>query len=314
MATQEIHQMHIELRQLRYFVAVAEELHFGRAAQRLFLTQPALSQQIAKLEDELEVALLVRDQRNVSLTEAGKTLLEGVKRNLAQINETLESTRVAGGVIGTRLALGFVEYTNHPFIPPALQITRELHKNARVERHEMFPVQQIDALRSGQIDVGFGSDVGVNLDDASPIASRIVIDGQWQVLMPESHALASSESINVTDIAHQPLILFDRSLNPPLYDDLLRQLRLAGGRPNIVYETAQAGVGPRHVREGLGIMLIASYILNDLIPGIVQRTVFGFEPLHIRAYWRRTENSVVVLDFLSAVWNEVASRGKRIVS
>ena len=127
----------IELRQLRYFWLLAKELHFGRAAELAFITQPALSQQIAKLEALIGVQLLIRDRRHVTLTPAGISLRDDAQALFEQLDQTLRRARAATTDQDFRISIGLVEYTNLPFVPPALMRLQQLYPDLKVERHEM---------------------------------------------------------------------------------------------------------------------------------------------------------------------------------
>ena len=146
----------IELRQLRYFSILAKELHFGRAAELAFVTQPALSQQIAKLEETVGTPLFVRDARQVKLTASGQALRDGVEKALAQIEQAMKLARDASGDKHYEVSVGLVEYTNLPFVPPSLIRLQALYPDVKVHRHEMNAALQFEALVKRQIDVGLG--------------------------------------------------------------------------------------------------------------------------------------------------------------
>jgi len=149
----------MELRHLRYFVAVAEELNFSRAAGRMYLSQPALSQQIRKLERELGVALFDRTKNHVALTDAGLVLLEGARKVLVMVEQTAREAREVGGAEARHLRVGFPEYANHTPVADALQTFRRRYPYVELEEHETFTLQetlqQIDKLHRGTLDVGF---------------------------------------------------------------------------------------------------------------------------------------------------------------
>ena len=144
----------LELRQLRYFSVLARELHFGRAAEAVYVTQPALSQQIAKLEELVGAPLFVRESRGVTLTPAGAALRDGIEQVFAQLNMALRAARDAGERRAFTLSVGLVEYTNLPFIPPALIRLQALYPDVNIVRHEMNAKRQLAALATDEIDVG----------------------------------------------------------------------------------------------------------------------------------------------------------------
>ncbi|MEJ7633058.1 MAG: LysR family transcriptional regulator, partial [Rubrobacteraceae bacterium] len=149
----------MELRHLRYFVAVAEELNFSRAAGRMYLSQPALSQQVRKLELELGVSLFSRTKNHVELTEAGRVLLEGARRVLVLVEQTAREAREVGGAEISHLRVGFPEYANHTPVADALQTFRRRYPYVELEEYETLTLQetllQIDKLHRGTLDIGF---------------------------------------------------------------------------------------------------------------------------------------------------------------
>lgn len=288
----------LELRSLRSFVAVAEELHFRRAAERLSLTQSALSQQIVQLELQLGVRLLTRDRRGVSLTPSGRRLLEGARELLHEAEELERQTRAAAGVGEPRMALGYLDYMNLPFVVPCLRRLLLEHPELRIDQHEMPPEKQIEALRARSLDVGI-----MRLPDGavlSDLACEPLIEGRWTLLTPADHPLAALPHIPIPQLAGERLILFARRLNPSLYDRLVNHCREAGFEPNIVYETAQSHTAPQLVTEGIGLFWAATYMLRELPPDVIARPLSGFDNhLVVHAVWRADSHSVVLQTFLT---------------
>src|SRR5512133_1148541 len=183
----------IELRHLRYFVAVAEELHFGRAAQRLHIAQPGLSQQIQALESELGVSLLARTRRRVELTAAGQVFLDEGRRALAQVERAENLTRrAASGEIG-RLTIGGTESATWVVLPELLRDFRRRYPNVDLAIREMPSPLQLEALRNGEIDVGFvRPPVGTD-----GLVARTILEERLGILLPKAHPLAKRSEIPI---------------------------------------------------------------------------------------------------------------------
>lgn len=292
-----------ELRQLHYFLALAEELHFSRAAQRVFISQPALSQQIGRLERGLGVKLFERDRHTVRLTDAGRAFMEGAAA-------TLEAARAAtSGLAGQTpgLRIGYREYGFSSIVLPAFTRLQRAHPRARLERLDLGIGQLVPALLERRIDVGIGL---LPFDDAR-IESQRVASGHWVAVLPRTHRLARKRgrTIAARDLRGERLIVFQRSLNPAVYDRLLHQLRDAGVAPSErPQETAQVQVGPALVAEGLGIFLVASYALPPLSAAVTARPVDGLgQALEVGACWRAGEKNALVAEFRRAL--TAAKRG-----
>jgi DNA-binding transcriptional LysR family regulator len=295
----------LELRHLRYFQVLAGELHFGRAADIACITQSALSQQISRLETILGVALLTRSARGVELTPAGKALTERLDDIFGGINEALKATREAGQIADFTLSMGLVEYTNLPFIPPALAKLQALYPAVNVQRHEMNAQRQIGALASREIDIGFGVPVGP-LAPQSGIEARSVFRSGWSVLMLTDQALASRSPLHVSDLDGARLIVPERSVNEPIYDGLLASFARYGISPNIVYETMQSQVGMALVRQNVGLMLSAAYVFSEVPQGVTARSVDGFDPLDVHLFIRSDESRSLILDFADLATEQAA--------
>ncbi|MCC6538793.1 MAG: LysR family transcriptional regulator [Bryobacterales bacterium] len=284
-----------ELRQLHYFLALAEDLHFSRAAQRVFISQPALSQQIGRLERGLGVKLFERDRHTVRLTDAGRTFMEGAA-------STLDAARAAAaGLAGQAagLRIGYREYGFSSIVLPAFTRLQRAHPRARLERLDLGIGQLIPALLEDRIDVGIGL---LPLEHARIESQRVAV-GHWVAVLPRKHRLARRRVLAAADLRGEPLIVFQRSLNPAVYDRLLHQLREAGVAPaKRPQETAQVQAGPALVAEGLGLFLVASYALPPLGPAVTARRVDGLgQGLEVGACWRAGETNGLLREFRRAL-------------
>lgn len=293
----------IELRQLRYFSIAARELHFRRAADLAFVTQPALSQQIAKLEEVVGVPLFTRDHRKVELTAAGTVLRDQLDQLFGQLDQALRLTRAAGTECAFCLSLGMIEYTNLSFIPPALIRLQALYPQIRVLRHEMQSALQCEALKKHTIDVGFGVPLNGTPHEAGLAAQPLLRSG-WALLMRDDHRLAARPSLRLADLAGERLVMFERGVNASLYDFLLAACRAKGVDPDIVYATAQSQVGIALASQGLGTMLGLSYIFTTLPAGLVWRVIDDLEPLTVHVFSRIDEGSQLVRDFIDLAAEE----------
>lgn len=297
----------MDLRRLQSFVAVAETLNFRRAAERVAITQPALSQQIRELERDLGAELFRRDKRNVELTEAGVALLSPARQMLDLAARTAETVRALGKKPAMTLRLGYVEYMNLPFLIPVLRALRDRQPTISIEHKEMYSAAVIQALAERQIDLGFAFRPITHPD----LSFRPVLEGCWTVILPSTHPLAENQAVAVADLARERIVLWARHLNPPLYDALVRSLSQNGETLNIAYHTAQAQMGPRLVLEGIGLFVVASYISPHLPPGLVVRPLGGFDNrLELAAVWRGDGRTLAVKEFLDILGEELG-HGKR---
>src|SRR5579885_2215111 len=181
----------MELRHLRYFVALAEELHFGRAAERLHIAQPALSQQIRRLEEELGVSLLQRTKRRVRLTAPGAAFLEPARSTLAHAHEAARAAQLASRGDTGSLVMGFVTSALYGVFPDIIRVFRERYRDVRLTLHELPIVQQMEWLRNGRIQVSF---LRPPVDDHD-LHVRTISKESWVVALPESHALAQRSRV-----------------------------------------------------------------------------------------------------------------------
>jgi len=246
----------MDIRSLTCFVAVAEDLHFRRAAERLHITQPALSQRIRVLEDEIGTPLLARDRRHVALTPAGAALLAPARAAVANANlAKVQALRAVRGEVG-RLRLGFTVIAFYGLLPAAVRIYRSRFPDVVVELAEMNSPALERALAAGEIDVGV-----LHPPVATPELSLRSLPGQRLVLaLPRTHPLARRPVIKVRDLAGEPFLIAPRAIGPNIYDRVIALFRSCGVSPNIVQEATPmttlvglvaAGVGMGFVTEGL---------------------------------------------------------------
>lgn len=287
----------MELRRLRYFVAVAEELSFSRAAQKLHMAQPPLSTQIKQLEEELGVLLFERTSRGVRITEAGELLLEEARRLFLQVDQTVRAVqRVGHGEVG-RLTLGFVPSSSNEVLPSILQAFTGRFPGVELFLREMRPDLIVQRLHDKQIDVGF---LYLPLED--PMLNVECLSREPLVLaLAETHPLASEARVRLEAISEEPFILPARYRRMPgLYGQVTETCRQAGFTPNAVQKDVwlmQTIVGL--VAGNIGVALVPASVRNLRRKGVVYKSVHGLSPtVELGVIWRRGDPGTVLDSFL----------------
>lgn len=256
--------MNVDLRHLRYFLAVAEELHFGRAAQRLHMAQPPLSQQIRRLEEEIGHPLFLRSSRSVKLTPAGKALVDRARRTLRKIDEDLEAVRsVARGEVG-ELKVGFVGSAMLTRLPAILDKYRRLYSRVQLHLNEFHTSQLIEALRDGSADVALARDAGTVEDLHVEPAFR----EQFVAVVPKRHPLATLKSIPVVRLRDEPFVFFPRSAGSDAWENSIKTL---GFHPSVVQEAPQWLTIVRLIGAGLGVSIAPASVEQLVTPDVVCR-------------------------------------------
>jgi DNA-binding transcriptional LysR family regulator len=276
----------IELRLLRYFAVVADELHVGRAAARLFISQPALSQQIRALEDQVGMPLFVRHPRGMELTGVGEELLLEARDLLARsdrLERTVEELRRGAG--GT-LRLGLPPGAPRTLLPELLAPLRAEHPDAGVEVRELTTPEQIDALHDGSIDLGV---VREPVED-SRLARRSLLVEPLGVSLPATHPLVARESVTLEDLQGELFVCFPRTWAPSLHDVLVNAMRDAGVEARF-QDSAHLSTTQGMVAAGLGLTFSAHPWLEDA-EGIVWRPLAGVAiEIRTAAAWRSGNRS-----------------------
>ena len=278
----------MELRHLRYFVTLAEELHFGRAAEKLHISQPPLSMQIRALEKELAVTLLNRTQRHVSLTQAGAALLGEARHILARVEQAVLTTkRVGRGEIG-ELAIGFISVADYNVLPLVLREFRRRFPQVNLTLRESTTDAQIRDLLAGRIDVGF---VLPPLNESS-LESLPILREPLIAALPEKHPLARKRGkLALETLKDAPFILFPRPYAPGLYDDVVSCCKAAGFSPRVEQEAIQMQTIVSLVSAELGVALIPASLVNLRRTGVTYKSLKGGSPLiEIHLVWRRGDD------------------------
>src|SRR5215469_3089657 len=259
----------IELRHLRYFLAVAEVLHFSKAAERLGMAQPPLSQQIRRLEELVGHRLFDRTTRGVKLTLAGQLLADRARSTLEKIQYDLEQVRRLGrGEEGT-LTVGFSGSVMFTELPAAIESYRRRFPKVELRLREMTTHAQIPALLDGTLDLAFLRDG----DPTEGVQMTTLLEEPYVAVLPEAHPLARKRFLRVRDLGNEPFIFFARRMGPLAFDRTMACCEKNGFRPKIVQDAPQWPTLVRLVAAGLGVSLAPGCVANVTIPGAVYRDV-----------------------------------------
>ncbi|MBD8880714.1 MULTISPECIES: LysR substrate-binding domain-containing protein [Rhodanobacter] len=292
-----------DFRQLRYFVTVAEELSFTRAALRLHISQPPLSQQIQALERDLGVLLLERSKRKVALTEPGKVFLEQARQILAQAE--LARTRTADAAAGHsgQLRLAYtLSVSFHPALPRTLLRHRQMAPGVDVQLREMNNAPQFAALLANEIDVGFVRTEPRHLQDARKLRLRMIDRERLMLALPSSHPLAARDRLHMSEVAGAAFVTQPREMAATLHDKLTTLANAAGFQPRTVQQAQQVSGLLALVAAGLGVALVPATMRAVHLAGVsyVPLADHGAELL-LAVASRADEASPVLTQFLSTV-------------
>jgi len=259
----------IELRHLRYFVAVAEELHFGRAAQRLHLSQPPLSQQIRKLEQMLGHPLLTRTSRSVSLTAAGEAFLQSARRTLRNVQRDIDETqRIARGEVGS-LHIGFVGSGMLTGLPAIFRAYHQAYPRVHLHLHESFTSRVMEGLGDGSLDAGILRDG----DPADGLNVTSIFSEPYVAVLPANHPRAKQKSISPAALRDEPFVYFPRAAGARAFEKPLTIFEQYGFRPNIVQEASHWLTILRLIGAGLGVSIAPECVRTIASPDVVCLTL-----------------------------------------
>ena len=287
-----------ELWQLRYFVAVAETLHFGRAAAALHISQPPLSRAIRTLEERLGVTLLARNRRRVELTPEGARLLDEARRILGQLERTVQEVRgMARGEEG-RLRIGFVSLADFGVLPQLLKTFKAARPGIALALREMLSPEQALALAAGELDFGF---LLPPVSGAEALDHLVVQRERFVAALPARHRLAAAKGkLAVSALAGEPFVMVPREIAPGLYDIVSGLAARAGITFNVAQEAIQMQTVVSLVSSGLGAAIVPGSIANLGRRGVVYRELADHHPkLDVWLAWPRSAQSTAARDFLS---------------
>lgn len=263
----------MDLRHLRHFVAVAEELHFGRAAQRLGIAQPPLSQSIQGLEAELGVTLLARTRRSVALTSPGKLLLEEARGILERAERAVILTRrAAAGEVG-ELRIGFTAAAPiDPVVPVIIDGYRRALPDVHLTLNELSSKRQAAALRDGTIDVGFVRAARVPAEGDDDALDFLTLERDpLKVVLRTDHPLAERERVALADLADEPFVFYPSDAGTTIHDQVLGLCAEAGFTPRVVLEAAEALTIIGLIAAGLGVSILPGHLWRMAMEGLVFR-------------------------------------------
>jgi len=295
----------MELRHLRYFVAVAEELHFGRASARVHVAQPAVSRQIRALEEEIGLSLFERDRRRVVLTAAGAAFLEEARSLLQHVDRAvITAHRAARGELGS-LRIGYVPAVVHTGLPEIVRAFRKRFSRVEVRLQEMNPAMQVDALLAERIDVGF---VRGPIDEPT-LASKTVFKEPMVAVLPSGHQLGSHKILGLAMLAKEPFVFQARSRGPGAHDHILAICRRAGFSPQIVQEGSYTDLLSL-VASGAGVAIVPTSLRAIRRAGVLFRPLRERPMTQLDMVWREDAASPVLREFLEHL-RRLGARGIR---
>lgn len=262
-------------RRLRSFIALAEELHFGRAAARSNITQPALTQQLHQLEEELQVELMHRTKRTVSLTRAGEVFLAEARKIVGNMEHAIHLAREIGSGLSGHLIVGATAPALYIGLPAIIKQYKQVMPGIQVLVREMTTTEQESALRAGDIDVGI---CHPPLDDTSLNCVEIA-RMPFDIVMSESNPLAKKRILRLHDLASESFIVFARAIAPNMYDGVIMMCQEQGFSPKVILEASPAQSIVGLAACGVGIGLIASELQHFAQPLVVFRRLTGPAPM-----------------------------------
>ncbi|MBV9684688.1 MAG: LysR family transcriptional regulator [Solirubrobacterales bacterium] len=287
----------LELRHLRYFVAVAEELNFSRAADRLHMAQPPLSAAIRQLEQELGTELLLRTTREVRLTEAGSAFLDGARRTLTELDRARsDAQRAAAGEIG-QLRIGFSWSARFETLPALGRTFRASHPDVSLLTEEMWNARMLPALRSGAIDLA----VALCPEVAGEFSYLLLRSEPVVALLAQSHPLAARGEIELRSLAEEGFLMFPRELAPRLYEFMTGLCRRAGFEPIVRGESFHSGWELQILADVEVVALAPASVARDLPGGLAAVVIADpADQLDTAIVWRKDDPSPANRAFRSA--------------
>jgi DNA-binding transcriptional LysR family regulator len=288
----------VELRHLRYFIAVAELKGFSHASRQLYVAQSAISQQIADLEHELGVTLLSRNRRQVALTEQGEVFLDEARKIIANSDRAIEMVRrSARGEIGT-LRIGFFTNGVGEFFSDLIRAFRRRRPEVKLTLFEMAALQQMEALANDKIDVAFTRPIDRRFEEL--VEAEVLFEEPIVAILPRGHPLAPGP-VPLSSLASEPFVLIDRDAWPSLFDAIITLCSQAGFSPRIVNVSGRTPAVLTLVAAGEGIALMTAGVKRFLFTELVFCPVVPTSSLALVIAWRTKNKSKIVEDFLGLV-------------
>ena len=288
----------MELRHIRYFLAVAEEHHFTRAAAKIGIGQPPLSQQIRDLEEEVGAALFHRVAHGAELTEAGKAFLAGVRQMpLLAERAAIAAQRASRGETGS-LRVGFISSAAfNAVVPAAIRAFRRAHGDVYLTLEEASTTRLLSGLHEGSLDAAF---VRPGAPGSEAFEFHLLSEEPMMVALPESHPAAQREEIDLALLKDDALVLFPREMGPALYDSIIAAYRQAGVEPTIGQMAPQLASVVTLVAAELGVSIVPASMSQLCVKGVAYRPIGGQSPIaRLALAHRRADTSPVVRNFVA---------------
>jgi len=285
----------MELRHLKYLLALGKELHFAKAAEKLFITQPALSKQIMQLEDELETKLLNRTKRSVSLTPAGKYLMDEAEYIINHLNKVVDATKRKGEGEAGEIRVGFVGSAMQSIIPELLEQMSKIHPNMHASLDELDNKDQLDAIARDKLDIGF-----VRLESVHKgFEQRVVLEDSFSLVVSNKHVVQLKNFKSLDQFKDEQFILFSNDYSQEYYDNIMSIFTDHGFEPKVSHRSVQANSIFRLVERQLGVAIVPSALQGGLDLGI------SFIPLNhlpqrtkLMAIWNADNRNEALSKFL----------------
>src|SRR6266850_6003222 len=290
----------MELRHLRYFIAVASNLNFSEASRRLHVAQPAVSQTILDLEGELGVKLLSRNSRGVELTAAGNAFFAEAQGIMLRADGArMTAQRASRGEIGC-LRIGFLPCAAGPFLPALIKSYRKQFPNVEVQLRDMNTEQQLKAFEDGKIDIGFSRPFPK--ERAKEFGTEVVYEDRLEIVLPAGHALAKKSVVELKDVSGETFVEYYRRGAPALFSEVISTCRKAGFSPKVILEFGEMSSVILAVESGLGVSLTLGFFRGLLSRESVLRQIKpASSKIPLCAVWPAGPQEPVLASFLQAL-------------
>ena len=287
----------MELRQIRSFLSVAETLHFGRTAELIHLSQPALSLQIRALEAEVGVRLLERNRRKTTLTPAGRAFRDAATAGVAQLDRAIRNARLAAdGKLGL-LRIGFISTAGSELLPDTIRAFRELNPEVEFSLRNILTAEQIQMLEAGALDIGF---LRLPIGGHTQLEVATIHREPFLLVVPASHPLGARKKVRLSEVAGQDFVMYDRKHAPGFHDQVFGMLRNAGIVPNVCQTAGEMPTLIALVAAGIGISILPTSAVKHNIAAVVGCEIADPIPMsEIGLASARDNDSAVVKNFRS---------------
>ena len=287
----------MELRQIRSFLSVAETLHFGRTAELIHLSQPALSLQIRALEAEVGVRLLERNRRKTTLTPAGRAFRDAAIAGVAQLDRAIRNARLAAdGKLGL-LRIGFISTAGSELLPDTIRAFRELNPEVEFSLRNILTAEQIQMLEAGALDIGF---LRLPIGGHTQLEVATIHREPFVLVVPASHPLGARKKVRLSEVAGQDFVMYDRKHAPGFHDQVFGMLRNAGIVPNVCQTAGEMPTLIALVAAGIGISILPTSAVKHNIAAVVACEIADPIPMsEIGLASAKDNDSAVVKNFRS---------------